>query len=297
MGISERLGSLVRTRTNTHNMEEFRMVPVYRGKVQACIFDWAGTVCDAGVFSPVITFQNLFEQEGVPITKEEVRKPMGVHKRIHIQRICELPAVMDRWKARHGAFPTPADAERIYSKSLEATLEVLPANSKMIKGVPETIKKLRSEYGIKIGSSTGYTSEIMEKLKVQAEKEGYKPDSYVTSDMVPKGRPTPSMIFLNMVNLNVFPTQAVVKVDDTTGGIEAGLHAGCWTVGIAKTGNYVGMTEKEMEKENPKVLEEKVQNARNLLYKAGAHFVIDTTNDLPAVVDKINHMLSLGLKP
>ena len=29
--------------------------------------------------------------------------------------------------------------------------------------------------------------------------------------------------------------QAVVKVDDTTGGIEAGLHAGCWTVGIAKT--------------------------------------------------------------
>jgi hypothetical protein len=29
--------------------------------------------------------------------------------------------------------------------------------------------------------------------------------------------------------------QAVVKVDDTDSGIEAGLHAGCWTVGIAKT--------------------------------------------------------------
>ena len=27
----------------------------------------------------------------------------------------------------------------------------------------------------------------------------------------------------------------MVKVDDTTSGIEAGLHAGCWTVGIAKT--------------------------------------------------------------
>jgi len=27
----------------------------------------------------------------------------------------------------------------------------------------------------------------------------------------------------------------VVKIDDTTSGIEAGLHAGCWTVGIAKT--------------------------------------------------------------
>ena len=26
-----------------------------------------------------------------------------------------------------------------------------------------------------------------------------------------------------------------MKVDDTTGGIEAGLNAGCWTVGVAKT--------------------------------------------------------------
>ena len=37
------------------------------------------------------------------------------------------------------------------------------------------------------------------------------------------------------VNMGVFPAQAVVKCDDTTSGIVAGLHAGCWTVGIAKT--------------------------------------------------------------
>ena len=33
-------------------------------------------------------------------------------------------------------------------------------------GVADTIKQLRTKYGIKIGSSTGYTSEIMAKLKV-----------------------------------------------------------------------------------------------------------------------------------
>lgn len=275
----------------------FRMVPVYRGPVQACIFDWAGTVCDSGVFAPVLTFQKLFEEEGVPITVEEVRKPMGVHKRIHIQRICDLPEVAARWKAKHGANPTPADAERIYSNSLSATLDLLPANSKMIKGVPETMNKLRAEYGVKVGSSTGYTSEIMARLKVQAAKEGYTPDSYVTSDEVVAGRPGPSMIFLNMVRLNVYPVQAVVKVDDTTGGIEAGLNAGCWTVGIAKTGNYVGMTEKEMEECDPAVLKEKVEKAKTILYKAGAHFVIETTNDLPAILADINNRLSLGLKP
>ena len=36
----------------------------------------------------------------------------------------------------------------------------------MYTGVPETMNRLRSEFGIKIGSSTGYTKEIMLKLKV-----------------------------------------------------------------------------------------------------------------------------------
>ena len=53
--------------------------------------------------------------------------------------------------------------------------------------------------------------------------------------MVKTGRPTPAMIYLNMVNMDVYPAQAVVKVDDTTSGIVAGLNAGCWTVGVAKT--------------------------------------------------------------
>jgi hypothetical protein len=36
---------------------------------------------------------------------------------------------------------------------------------------------------------------------------GYRPDSYVTSDEVARGRPGPAMIFLNMVRLDVFPVQ------------------------------------------------------------------------------------------
>lgn len=277
--------------------QDFRMVPVYRGGVKACIFDWAGTVCDAGVFAPVLTFQKLFEEEGVPITAAEVRAPMGVHKRIHIQRICQLPEVKERWTKAKGSAPNDQDAERIYSKSLTATLDLLPANSNMIKGVPETIQRLRSQYGVKIGSSTGYTSEIMAKLKPLAANQGYEPDSYVTSDEVTSGRPGPAMIYLNMVRLDIFPSQAVVKVDDTTSGIVAGLAAGCWTVGIAKTGNYVAMTEEQMDKMNPLELKKKVDHASTILYKAGAHFVIETTRDLPPIVEEINRRMALGLRP
>jgi len=277
--------------------QEFRNVPIYRGGVKACVFDWAGTVCDAGVFAPVLTFQKLFEDEGVPITSAEVRAPMGVHKRLHIQRICQLPEVRKRWTDKKGSPPTDDDAERIYSKSLTATLDLLPANSKMIRGVPETMNKLRKDFGVKIGSSTGYTSEIMAKLKPLAAAEGYTPDSYVTSDEVTSGRPGPAMIYLNMVRLDVYPSQAVVKIDDTTSGITAGLNAGCWTVGIAKTGNYVGMTEAEMDKADKAELAAKVENAKNILYQAGAHFVIETTRDLPPIIEEINKRMCLGLRP
>merc|ERR1712121_254691 len=164
-------------------------------------------------------------------------------------------------------------------------------------GVPETIKKLRKDFGVKIGSSTGYTSEIMAKLKPLAAAEGYTPDSYVTSDEVTSGRPGPAMIYLNMVRLDVYPSQAVVKVDDTTSGITAGLNSGCWTVGIARTGNYVGMTEDEMDKADKAEPAAKVENAKNILYQAGAHFVIETTRDLPPIIEEINKRMSLGLRP
>merc|ERR1711917_150206 len=280
-----------------NKMADFRSVPQYTGSVKACIFDWAGTVCDPGVFAPVLTFQKLFEDEGVPITSEEVRAPMGVHKRLHIQAICRNPEVKKRWTEKHGKPHTDDDAERIYSNSLSATLDLLPSNSKMIKGVPQTMERLRQEYGLKIGSSTGYTSEIMKKLKPLAAAEGYKPDSIVTSDLVTTGRPSPAMIYLNMVNMDVYPAQAVVKVDDTTSGIVAGLVAGCWTVGIAKTGNYVGMTEEQLAAMPKAELEAKVSAARKKLYDSGAHYVIDHISELPQVVDHINQRLAMGLSP
>ena len=98
-------------------------------------------------------------------------------------------------------------------------------------GTPETMSVLRSKLGVKIGSTTGYTTEIMAKLRVFrfiiiisngsrlmqiiiihdgpgfnlfqpiAAAEGYAPDCYVTSSDVPVARPSPSMIFLNMVKL------------------------------------------------------------------------------------------------
>ena len=53
---------------------------------------------------------------------------------IHIQKVLETPTVIQRWTESKGQAPTVEDIERIYNKSLTATLDVLPANSHVIEG-------------------------------------------------------------------------------------------------------------------------------------------------------------------
>ena len=62
----------------------------YRGPIEAVLLDWAGTTMDFGCMAPAVVFMDVFKKEGVPITIEEARAPMGAHKRIHIQRITQL---------------------------------------------------------------------------------------------------------------------------------------------------------------------------------------------------------------
>ena len=47
----------------------------------------------------------------------------------------------------------------------------------------------------------------------------------------------------------------------------------------------------------PEVLESKLKRARKALFECGSHFVIDTVNELPGVIEEINRRLALGLGP
>ena len=75
---------------------------------------------------------------------------------------------------------------------------------------------------------------------------GYEPDCVVCAGDLAAGRPTPLMCYQNMIELNVWPAAACVKVDDTLPGIEEGLNAGMWTVAVALTGNEMGLAVEEL---------------------------------------------------
>ena len=136
-------------------------------------------------------------------------------------------------------------------------------------------------------------------LKRMRKKQGYTPDASVAGDEVVNGaRPKPFMVYRNLDLMNVHPIQSVVKVDDTVSGIGEALEAGCWGVGIARYSNYMDMDTLEEAQSLPKdEIQRRLVKTRDILQKAGAHYVINTFDELPGVVEEINLRLSKGERP
>ena len=268
----------------------------YRGKIQAAILDWAGTVMDFGCIAPAIVFVEVFKRHGVPITMEEARAPMGVHKRVHVQRVLQLDSVSQRWIAKHGKAPNEGDVDRIYADAVPMQLKCLSDYSAMIPGALDQVKALRKR-GCKIGTTTGYTTEMMKINLRDAAKQGYEPDSTVCASEVPAGRPYPYMCLQNVINLGVSPVEACVKIDDTCPGVEEGLNAGMWTIGLAVSGNEVGLPLKAWKKLAKAEQARLREGAFRRLRQAGAHYVVDSIADIMPCVEDIEARLARGEKP
>ena len=76
-----------------------------------------------------------------------------------------------------------------------------------------------------------------------------------------------AMCLQNVINLGVSPVNACVKVDDTIPGVEEGLNAGMWTVGLAMSGNEIGLSLKEVQALDPADHERRPQRAYTRMYR------------------------------
>ena len=263
----------------------------YTGPVQAVIFDWAGTVVDFGSLAPIDGFCMLFEQNGVPISQAEARIPMGTEKYEHICQLLAIPRIHQAWIDQHGQPAGKADTDRLYKEFVPIQIKAINKRAHLIPGAKETVDYLQGR-GIKVGSNTGYSQEMIKGLVQEAAGQGFTPQSIVAATDVPRGRPFPHMTLKNLIELEVENLQACVKVDDTVPGILEGLNAGLWTVGVVVSGNEAGLELAEWQALSAEEQNKIRQRGREQLYQAGAHYVIDSVADLPEVIDDIEQRLS-----
>jgi phosphonoacetaldehyde hydrolase len=268
----------------------------YTGRLQAVILDWAGTTVDYGSVAPIRVLLQVFADRGIQVTEEEARQDMGLLKKDHIRALFNVPRIRIAWTEQLQKVPDESDVETLFADFIPLQMKCLAQHSGLIPGVAEAVQRLRA-HGLKVGSTTGYTRPMLEILLQEAKSQGYVPDCALCPEDVGGGRPLPWMIYENAVRMKVWPLEAVVKVGDTVSDIEEGLNAGTWTVGIAQTGNMIGLTQEQWKALSADEQSKRLPAARCKLDAAGAHYVIDTLANLDRVLDQIETRLLSGERP
>lgn len=264
--------------------------------LQACVFDWAGTLIDHGSLAPTEVFRAAFAHFGIEISEAQARGPMGRGKWDHIKDVGTLPEISAAWEARHGHPFGDADTDAVYEVFLPRQVAVAGDYSVLIPGVLDTITALRAR-GLKIGSTSGYVRAVMNVCQEKAAAQGYVPDCVVCADEAPAGRPAPFGLWQALGVLGVFPAWAAVKIGDTVTDIQEARNAGSWSVGLAVTGSEMGLSVEQLAALPEAERAERRARAVAKLEEAGAHYVIDGVYDLLPVIDAINERLAKGERP
>ena len=264
--------------------------------IKAVIFDWAGTMVDFGCMAPVDALIDAFAAHGVDITASDARRDMGRAKWDHVWAILTHPEVAAAWTAAKGAAPTAADGDAIY-QALEPLIEASATRcADLIPGAAKVAADLR-DLGVRVGSGTGYTRQMMSGILPRATAQGYSPEVVVCAGETPSGRPAPLMTWKALVELDAWPARACVKVDDATVGIEEGRLAGCWTIGLAASGNGVGLSLEDYCALAEPDRRARVAAAAEELKAAGADYIIDTIADIGPALEDIATKIAAGESP
>jgi phosphonoacetaldehyde hydrolase len=105
------------------------------------------------------------------------------------------------------------------------------------------------------------------------------------------------MLFRLMELTGVYPPSAVLKIGDTVPDIEEGRNAGAWSVGITESGSEVGLTLNEWHALPDVERIRRAAAAGEKLLQAGAHAVIGSVGELPALLDELEMRIAHGERP
>jgi phosphonoacetaldehyde hydrolase len=264
--------------------------------IHGVVFDWAGTIIDFGSLAPMGAFVQLFAKHGVNISIAQARVPMGLPKLAHIAQLGATPQIAAQWQAVKGRALSAQDADALLIEFEPMSAAAAIEHGDFIPGFLDTYAWLQAN-GIGVATTTGYTRKIMTPLIATAEQAGFKPALVICCDDVAKSRPDPMGMQRCMEALGISVPASVVKVDDTAPGLQEGINAACWTVGVAASGNALGWSWDEWVAASEDERLEATAVAGKKLRDAGAHEVIDSVADLQIALSRIGARMLAGEKP
>ena len=236
-------------------------------------------------------FQEIFRRRGIEITQRQARGPMGMAKRDHIAAIARNA----RCRRRRGIAPrigqpcSEADIDALYRDFLPLQKSTFAEHCDMIAGVADSRRAHCRPLGLKIGSSTGYTRELMDDRRRLGRTAGLRAGlrRLRRRCAARTSGPVPDLSSGDTARRLSADARSSI-VDDTPVGIDAGRNAGCWTVGVTRTGNCLGLSLDELQALGASEVEQRCDNAAAVLERAGAHYTLESVADLVPLIERID---------
>jgi len=185
-------------------------------RTRLVIFDMAGTtVNDVIDGSPLVlkSYDDAFRAYGIVVPMNVLNEQRGRDKQVVIEEF--------------GGDKAPEIFDLFVSILLKNTEKV-----KEIEGTSETFRFLK-KLGARVATNTGFPYDVAKEIidNLGWQRSGLV-DFWICSEMVGKSRPDPAMIMAAMRHFEIEDPLSVMKVDDTSAGIEEGLRAGVLTLGV-----------------------------------------------------------------
>jgi len=272
--------------------------------IKACIFDLGGTIIDKYSVTPLISLRKAFSNKKINVKPQLIRKDMGLSKREHIQKICDSAIINQQWYKNTNYLLSDKDKEDIFNDFSRIQKRETVENMKVIPHTWKCMQYLKKN-NILSGVTTGFDYEQTMIIKSILESNNIHINHYVSSTCLDKpGRPSPHMIYEIMRELKLDDPRRIIKIDDTTVGIQEGLNAGCITVGVARWSVNMNVNDHEEAFLTDKVITDslnnysdnyysfrkKLRNSRDILTKSGAHYVINNLVELENIIEDINNI-------
>jgi phosphonoacetaldehyde hydrolase len=222
----------------------------------------------------------------VTLTDAQARRDMGKAKADHVRALLADPVVAQAWIDAVGRVSGETDVDVLMADLGPLMTEQAARAARLIDGARATVDALRAA-GVRVASSTGYTRAMMAPVLREAAAQGYVPEHLVCANETPAGRPTPLMIYKACAELGVWPLSRVVKVDDADVGMGEGRSAGCFTVGVAASGNSIGLSQEALGALLPAERAARLATAEKALLAAGADVVIESVAGLIPALERV----------
>lgn len=250
-------------------------------RIRLVVLDWAGTCLDFGGRAVAEALTAAFADRGMVLGPTAARAAAG------------LP-VADQARAALAALaPDRTDAAEVAADVAARLPAAIADHAELVSGLVEAVAHLRAN-GVAVAVATELPRAASDAAARAAERQGFKPDAVVCADDVPAGRPAPWAVYRAMERAGVFPPPAVAVVGGTRPGLAAALNAAVWAAGVLDSAPALGLTAGEFGALADWQVAERRTKVLEAFRAAGAHAVLPTAADLPALVADLNRRLAAG---